>query len=386
MRQTVRQTTIAGRQREIRTARARVSAHAVTLARILVLALVFAVTPRLFAQEMFSFYDGVRALGMGGASVAVVNDETALLYNPAALGKLRDFFITVADPELEVNTDTYNVLGANVFSLENPQTALDKSKLKPGTRSHARAQIFPSLVVPNFGLGLFVRDQVDAEVDAANTAFTYIYRRDIAGVFGFNFRLFDGILKIGLNGKAIDRTEVNRTDINPASTGLTIKNLASSGVGLSSDAGLLLTIPVAALPTLGAVYRDVGGTKFNVRDGLLMTTTNKPATVPATLDAAIAIHPILGRGVRSSWTLEYSDCLDATKQEDTSKKIHGGVEFNFLDAIFLRAGWNQRYWTGGLELALGNYQFQVASYGEEIGIYPATREDRRYIGKFAIRF
>ena len=48
---------------------------------------------------------------------------------------------------------------------------------------------------------------------------------------------------------------------------------------------------------------------------------------------------------------------------------------------------NQRYWTAGLELAIANYQLQLASYGEEIGTGPsATREDRRYIFKFAYRF
>jgi hypothetical protein len=43
------------------------------------------------AAEFYEFYTNARALGMGGASLAVTNDETALLLNPAALGKLRNF-------------------------------------------------------------------------------------------------------------------------------------------------------------------------------------------------------------------------------------------------------------------------------------------------------
>jgi hypothetical protein len=61
-------------------------------------------------------------------------------------------------------------------------------------------------------------------------------------------------------------------------------------------------------------------------------------------------------------------------------------ELNYADALFVRAGMNQRYWTAGLELSIVNYQFQAASYGEEIGDDVTPREDRRYVVKFAFRF
>jgi hypothetical protein len=39
-----------------------------------------------------------------------------------------------------------------------------------------------------------------------------------------------------------------------------------------------------------------------------------------------------------------------------------------------------------MELAMGNYQFQAASYGEDIGVDGSPKEDRRYEVKFAFRF
>ena len=60
------------------------------------------------AQEIRENYNGVRSLGMGGASIAVVNDETALLLNPAALGKL-------SDPEIETLTDVFLSTALDVF-------------------------------------------------------------------------------------------------------------------------------------------------------------------------------------------------------------------------------------------------------------------------------
>ena len=49
-------------------------------------------------------HQGPIAVGVqGGAGIAVVNDETAMLINPAGLGKLRDYIFTIADPEIEIS-------------------------------------------------------------------------------------------------------------------------------------------------------------------------------------------------------------------------------------------------------------------------------------------
>src|SRR5688572_13421343 len=76
------------------------------------------------AAERYEFYNGVRGLGMGGAQVAVVNDETALLVNPAGLGKLRDYFITIADPELDIGAQAEEIAGTDILGMGNPQKAL----------------------------------------------------------------------------------------------------------------------------------------------------------------------------------------------------------------------------------------------------------------------
>ena len=106
----------------------------------------------------------------------------------------------------------------------------------------------------------------------------------------------------------------------------------------------------------------------------------------------MAIHPILDKRFRSTWTAEFRDVL-ATEEvsgvddvEDPMRRFHAGVEFNYADALFFRGGWHQRYYTAGFELSIVNYQFQAATYGEEIGTADTPREDRRYVVKFAFRF
>lgn len=352
----------------------------------LIIITLFVASANSFAGERYEFYTGVRQMGMGGAAVAVANDETAMLSNPAGLGKLRDYFITLFDPDAEVGVETNAMSGFEGYRAGNPQWALDTANLNPDKHLHVKGQVFPSVVVPNFGIGVFWRNSIDAELNTTSNKFEYNYMNDYALVMGVNFRLWDGIIKVGANGRVVNRTEVHDDQIDPTSTTLELKNLAKSGVGVGSDAGLIITAPVAWLPSIAGVYRDLGGTSYAMRDGLFMTTTNKPDRTSGTVDGALAIQPILGKRFRSTWTVELRDCMNVAEEDDFMRRVHGGVEFNYADALFLRGGMNQRYWTAGLELSMMNYQFQAASYGEDIGPVGTPREDRRYEVKFAFRF
>src|SRR5690606_30756903 len=104
------------------------------------------------------------------------------------------------------------------------------------------------------------------------------------------------------------------------------------------------------------------------------------------VDVGMAIFPIVGKRTRMTFTIEYRDVLTMSEEEDHMRRTHGGMELNVADAFFLRAGMNQRYWTAGLEFAMGNYQLQAATYGEEVGTVATPEEDRRYALKFSFRF
>lgn len=340
------------------------------------------------SAERFEFFNGIRSLGMGGASVAVVNDETALLSNPAALGKLRNYFITVADPELDIGADTEAVVGTGFTTFKDPQKTLDKIKLAPKRRLYERAQIFPSLVVPNFGAGLFIKYEASAFIDATTGKFNYNYNNDMAAVLGFNFRMFDGILKLGFNVRGVNHATVRKDDILTTSTNLDLDVLAKEGFGIASDAGLLVALPITFLPTLGVVYRDVGNTRYNINSGMNLNTTSRPDATPATLDAGLAIFPIIGKNSRMAITGELKDIMMAVEpvNDVLARRLHGGIELNFGDVFFIRGGMNQRYFTAGAELSMYNYQFQLATYGEDVGTKALPLEDRRYVAKFAWRF
>lgn len=338
-----------------------------------------------FAQEVRENYNGVRSLGMGGASVAVVNDETALLSNPAGLGKLRDAYGTIFDPEIEGGMNLSEMYRAKAFTspfgLSQVKDTLDASR---NSYYHFKGQLFPSFVVKNFGIGLYGKRVLDAEMNADGTQMQTFYQDDLALHMGFNLRFFDGRVKIGAVGKIISRIEIDKA-LDPAGD-LSIKPNASEGVGIGSDIGIIMTAPVASLPTIAAVVRDVGGTAFTAGSNLRMETSTRPNQVDQDMDVALAFFPIHKSKARSTVTFEYQKIKAASEATDKMKYAHVGYEYNSSDLFFLRAGYNQRYWTAGVELASENTQIQLASYGEEIGTQDAPREDRRLVFKFSFRY
>lgn len=337
------------------------------------------------SDEMMPFFRGARMLSMGGAQVAVSNDETALLSNPAGLGRVRDYYGTILDPEIDVNQNFSTIYKTK--SVGNPfglQAVADSLALSPDKYYYARAQVFPSFVVRNFGIGIYWRQVMAAYMNAAGTAMDVRNYDDMSLLLGYNLRLWEGRIKIGVTGKAISRIEINKS-VDPTSN-LDRATNSNEGVGFGLDAGLILAAPWTFIPTIAAVVRDVGGTKFEGGKNIRLTTTGTPAPLTQDYDVGVALFPIQANRVRSTLTVEYQKVVASATAVDKTRHFHAGWELNIYDTVFLRAGLNQRYPTGGLEIATEHTQLQLTTYSEDVGIDGSPVEDRRYVFKFAIRF
>ncbi len=350
---------------------------------IIVNALLFTVQVR---AELHPFYTGARQMGMGGAYTGVVNDETSLLLNPAGLGRVRDTTFTFVDPELTGSVKDTDILpagkAAQAFNVSGIKDQLDSH---PNKHFYAKVQLFPSLVTTNFGIGLLANDQISASENSATGKYSLFYRNDYAGALGYCFRFFGGVLKIGIDARLVNRTEVNTVQ-DTSSTNTSLSSLARSGLGLGSDVGMVLTAPVQLLPALSVVVRDIGTTDYGLSKGFMMSTSQRPHSTAQTVDSSLSISPIGSRRTRSTITVEMQDVTNTSGQKDMIRLFHMGGEINFTDFLFLRAGFNEGYWTAGLEFATEQFQLQAASYGEEVGDYPTKSEDRRWILKGAFRF
>ena len=341
------------------------------------------------AKERFDNIVGVRGLGMGGAQISAVNDETSILINPAALGKLRDSFATLVDPEVDVNNlASQSFTGSGADAAQEPQALLNYLNANPNRYYYARAQLMPSFVLQNFGIGAYATEFHAAQVDQNTNKMNLNWRRDTGGVIAYNFKFWEGRIKIGAAVRLFDRIEVKDVDIDTTTTGLRLQDIANEGGAVAADGGIVLTAPITYLPTLTAVVRDIGQTNFDVGKGLNYDTPGRPNGQRQTVDLGFGLYPILGKRYRLTIAGEFRDATstDTEDQLDSMRRMHVGAELNIADVIFIRGGMNQRYWTAGLEISTEHFQFQAASYGQEIGISTATQEDRRYVGKIAIRF
>jgi hypothetical protein len=337
-------------------------------------------------NEWTEFYNNTRSLGMGGAGIAITSDETSLYRNPANLGSIRDFYGTIIDPELEASRNFTDQVKSGstskAFDITEIKNVLDTNR---DTYYHAKLQLTPSFVRRNFGFGLIYKNEVSAITNTAGTAMDIRYQNDMGAIVGTNLRLFDGRLKIGGSVKMINRIEVDNTALSTSGP-LDLGSVASEGTAFAFDGGVLLQAPWEFLPTLGAVVHDIGDTTFNKKDGVRLRTATEPATVKQSVDAAVSLFPIHGNGFRSVWTLEYSDITNSRNDTDSMKRVHVGAELNLHDLFFIRAGYNQRYWTAGFEIASERVSWQVSSYGEEVGTEAAPLEDRRINSKLTFRF
>ncbi len=343
------------------------------------------------AQEIIEFFNSARYLGMGDTMIAVANDETALAVNPAALGRVRGVYGTFIDPEFEINRGAELIYRTTAYTQHfRPSVIVPAAHTLPNTYYSARGQIMPSFVARNFGIGLLYKYNLHAESNGA-TVDTF-YREDVALLLGYNLRLWGGRIKIGFTGKIISRIEIDEPALNPAGNlelgALGATGEAKEGTAVGVDAAIILTPPWKFLPVLTAVARDVGATKFDKANNVrLASAISNPNQVSQDLDVGFSISPIHSNNFRSVWALEYRGLVSGASETDKSKLMHAGIEFNHSDLFFWRLGYNQRYLTYGLELATEKFQFQLASYGEEIGSSTtAVREDRRYVVKFSFRF
>lgn len=337
-------------------------------------------------QADFEFYRGVRQMGMGGASIAVVNDETAVLSNPNGLGRLRDYFFTVLDPEITAtSSETQTLYDSGVFGAVNPDDLYDDLSRQQGEPFYFKGQAFPSVVLPNFGIGVLGKYEILARRNSDGT-YDYNYQNDYSLNLGYNMKFWGGRIKLGFAGRLINRVQYLGT-LDPAVDSLALSSFATEGMGIGVDSGLTLAAPWTWLPTLTVFVRDVGGTSFTAGGGLFGNGANGiPPIVDQSVDAAFAVFPIFSNHSRGTFTVEYTGVDDTENVDDHMDRLHIGLEINMWDAYFFRAGYHANDWTAGFEYATGMFQWQAATYSEEITLGVTSERDRRGILKLAVRF
>ncbi len=328
------------------------------------------------ATEIFENFMNTRALGMGNAFSAVVDDHNALWYNPAALDRIKGLHLTLLD--FQVGTDAYDIY----TTYQNAVGSGYSNLIRSFYGKQVWMGISDALAFSMRGFAMAGYDYFNLSFNLHNPAFSNVTMNatnDVGFNSGFAFSLIPDALRFGVVVKRVTRYG-GRIPFGPA----TLASLSNSyitslinnvGTGYGLDSGLLIELPYGIKPSFSFVWHDIGQTRFIPNPGSLAPPVMDDEAVAgfsATVDATVV-------KIRPAIDFKHINI----PEEQIGKRIHVGTELEF-PGLAVRFGANQGYYTAGVTLNFKYVKFEAATYGIEVGAYPGQTEDRRYIGTFTI--
>jgi len=290
-----------------------------------------AITTAKYAGEFMSTGVGARALGMGGAHVAIGTDVTAGYWNPAGL-------IGVKSPQLVLmHSNRFNGIvkydyGAIALPFHNHQ-ALAISLIRLGVDDIP----VTSLANPDLPLSGTNRPYIEKMVSDAEYAFYFSYAQAVVGQFSY-----------GVNLKLVHKAVGD-----------------NSAWGLGFDIGILMN-PWSDL-LLGLNLQDATTT-------LVAWDTRRNELITPTLKLGVA-YPLWLKFMSSKFVpvidldVRFENRRSAAQGNlgPISFDSHLGLEYNFLQAVALRAGSDTGHFTVGAGLKLPQLQIDYAFMKHDLG-------------------
>lgn len=329
------------------------------------------------ATELFENQFSIRALGMGNAYTAIVDDGDSLYYNPAGLMGVSGLNWTVLDPFVGADGgDIYSVItdarSSSTYAATLRKLFGKKVWVGAGTKS--------AVTMRGFGIGIY--DSLNFSANLKNPAFptlTVSAINDYAMVMGVAFKLIPDVIDMGFTGRRITRVggriPIGVETLSTLSNQDVQNRLANQGSGIGLDMGVNLHLPSSTNPTLSFVWKDVGNTTFVKETGVQappMQTSEMIFGYGMEIDALILkVRPTLDYKHMNEWN------------EVVTKKIHAGIEFE-LPVVSMRGGLHQGYYTAGLGLNFGLFRMDFATWGVEQGEHAGQDEDRRYAAQLKV--
>jgi hypothetical protein len=367
---------------------------------------------------------GPRALGMGGASVAAVNDSTAVYWNPAALANSRKVDIRIPASAaardymgLNNNWDRINTIydqistgdTSNVNELQKLLLDMDR----PGAVTNIDVSggllvSFPvyssAMAISALGIGYA---EIVPTIDSVNLGTSTIQNNNSAvtaiglvlaePAISFATPLGNYIL-VGANAKMIYASTFLHSDIirtgNFDTFRTTMNNSETKSSKPSVDAGILLK-PIASLD-LGVVGRYLNSPSFPIAGTVAVKSGSGVVSIVPSSGQEIELKPQYRAGI--AWkpfaNLALSADYDLTKNKSFSENaddqtVAGGIELTMLDEILsLRAGAYKNtandlaniVYTAGLGFRIFALRIDVA------GAYDFKEQEAQASASLALRF
>lgn len=328
---------------------------------------------------------------MGDAFTAVNDDEYALFYNPASLGRDgRDLTLTPFNPSAE---------GTNILSNTNkfknfPTTVIGASDLLMDFPVHASAGITPGFKLFNLGVSFIANDSYDVLLrNRTHPTLDLDLRSDRGVVLGFGIPITPSRLTrksksgsqttLGLSGKYIERTGLVDS---MALTGPTVLDALNKkdaakiidslgrvkGIGWGVDLGLEHVSKFGPNKmVVGLSAMDIGGTNFKEAyspNGL------EVSNVPGQVNAGLAF----GQDLLVFDYILSADIRGLNQEMDFGKRIRLGAQIG-IPGLKLMAGMNSGYYSYGATVDLFFLKVTAGLYDVEIGSKYQQTQSKRLI-------
>lgn len=323
-----------------------------------------------------------RALAMGNAYLNKANDASAAWYNPAGLGSVRGTRFHISNFHFESNKGWLNTAtSGSAFDLLGNLTkglSLDGTREllveRPGELAHTRFHVMPNLTTRYFTIGYLYSKRSRATLGTQDGAlYEYADRRDHGPYVGLNLSLWGGVFKLGASAIYLQRREaIGENDPN-TSLELNDEDYAK-GSAVIVTTGVRFTLPVAALPTFSATFRNSAQQSFsNVRG------TGAPTEVKNSIDIGFSLTPQIGNSTRLHFEVNYKDLSELYGDVSTSRRIVAGMEVDVSRLFFFRVGYGDGFGSGGIGIKTKKVVMDLTTYAVDTTTSEFRgEEDRRF--------
>lgn len=330
------------------------------------------------------FVTSARALAMGNAYIAKVDDASSVFYNPAGLGTVRYPHLHFSNFGIETNKGMMDALSGNgigdyfsnapkMFSIDGMREVL---KEKPGTIAHSRLNALPNFTSRYFSLGYMLAKRSRAVVTDANsvTGFEFADRFDHGPYAALNISLFGGIIKAGISTVYLHRKEIQGTADPVATVNISEENY-KKGAAVISTFGGKLTLPFTFLPTFAVTVHNTFESEFSVGS----TTAGAPTNIPRSYDVGFSLTPQIGTSTRIHLEVNLKDVGEAYPEVTSTRKLLVGAELDFSRVFFIRVGYGDGFGSAGLGVKSRKLEFDVSTYAVDTTTSTFRgEEDRRF--------
>ncbi|MBN8540028.1 MAG: hypothetical protein J0L82_06540 [Deltaproteobacteria bacterium] len=347
----------------------------------------------------------IRAMGMGGAFTAAVDDFSAIFYNPAYLARMEESDTNLSLLHAGLDEKFPSFFG-DLNSLSNSSDitqVIDFLGKNSGNHYSARLGLLNAYFArPGWALAVLPVDfSLEMRVgQSVGPQLQLIARQDstIAYAKAWNGKLESGKLSFGATAKAIYRGYFNKS-LNAVDVAFSDNVLgpedAAEGLTVDGDFGVLYSPDVSshpifsnAAPTFGMTVRNILDYGFTTNLHLIDPNSGVPDKLQRRLDFGSAFDLPDWWVWRSRLAVDVRDVLH--ENWTFAKGLHMGAEFLWkLGAGFQgawRAGVSQGYFTAGFTGDLAIFRLDLVTYAQEVGTSDSPKASRILMAKMSADF